>query len=527
MAETRAKRLSRRRQVAGRTRLDVEGLEGRIVLAAGIGYDRVSRTVTIVGSTGNDSAEVRQQGANLIVSLNTASGRLSRTVSAATVSRIAFTGDAGNDTFTNLTAIASRADGGAGADVLRGGSAADELIGGEGNDQVFGEGGNDTVNAGAGNDIVDSGAGNDTVDAGAGNDSVRGGLGDDRLMGGDGQDGLQGDDGADSVWGGVGNDSINGGAGNDSVFGEDGADSLLGGGGNDTLSGGHGADELLGGSGNDSLNAGEGDDRLDGELGTDALVGGGGLDRETDAQDRFADGDVDGDGFDNDYDFMDIFNENGNPSAYADDATVAATIQSVGAKVRDVLGIPADDPGLRVRVSKSQFGDLVTGVWRYLTPDKIQVWARWCYPAADSTQLKTFVEYRYKGPYSGNPADYTNLANYGISEENRLYAGYLSGAITFIGWLPGQPVGFFYSAPNEQATGFPAPIEPLKAALGSLPNFSNRGDSFQGTLSRDAGFKGVQPILGLLRTINGVNQTWYARLRAERLAGQPTAPVAR
>jgi len=126
MAETRAKRLSRRRQVAGRTRLDVEGLEGRIVFAAGIGYDRVSRTVTIVGSTGNDSAEVRQQGANLIVSLNTASGRLSRTVSAATVSRIAFTGHAGNDTFTNLTAIASRADGGAGADVLRGGTAADE-----------------------------------------------------------------------------------------------------------------------------------------------------------------------------------------------------------------------------------------------------------------------------------------------------------------------------------------------------------------------------------------------------------------
>ncbi|MEI6239524.1 MAG: calcium-binding protein [Planctomycetia bacterium] len=473
MAETRAKRLSRRLRATRRGRLDVEGLEGRIVLAAGIGYDRVSRTVTIVGSTGNDSAEVRQQGANLIVSLNSASGRLSRTVSAATVSRIAFTGDAGNDTFTNLTAIASRADGGAGADVLRGGSAADELIGGEGNDQVFGEGGNDTVNAGAGNDTVDSGAGNDTVDAGAGNDSVRGGLGDDRLMGGDG------------------------------------------------------ADELLGGSGNDSLNAGEGDDRLDGELGTDALVGGGGLDRETDTQDRFADGDVDGDGFDNDYDFMDIFYENGNPSAYADDATVAATIQSVGAKVRDVLGIPADDPGLRVRVSKSQFGEVVSGVWRYMTPDKIQVWARWCYPAADSTQLKTFVQYQYNGPSSGNPADYTNPANYVVSEENRLYAGYLSGATTFISWLPGQPVGFFYSAPNEQATGFPAPIEPLKAALGSLPNFSNRGDSFQGTLSRDAGFKGVQPILDLLRTINGVNQTWYTRLRAERLASQPTAPAAR
>jgi len=491
MAETSAKRSSRRRRGPARIRLDVEGLEGRIVLAAGIGYDRVSRTVTIVGSTGNDSAEVRQQGANLIVSLNSASGRWSRTVSTATVSRIAFTGDAGNDRFTNLTAIASRAEGGAGDDVLRGGSAADELMGGAGNDQVFGEGGNDTV------------------DAGGGNDSIRGGLGDDRLMGGDGQDALQGDDGNDRVWGGIGDDWIDGGRGNDSVFGEGGADTLLG------------------GSGNDALNAGEGNDRLDGELGTDQLVGGGGLDREVDAQDRFVDGDIDGDGFDNDYDAMDIFYENGNPSAYADDATVAATIQSVDAKVRDVLGIPADDTGLRVRVSKQQSENLVSGVWRYMTPDKIQVWARWCYPASDSTQLKTFVEYQYTGPYSGNISDFINPANYVVSEENRLYAGYLSGATTFIGWLPDKPVGFFYSAPNEQATGFPAPIEPLKAALGSLPNFSNVGHSFQGTLSRDAGFKGVQPILGLLRTINQVNQTWYTRLRAERLAGQPTAPTAR
>ena len=435
--------------------LNVEGLEGRIVLAAGIGFDRGSRTVTIVGSGGNDAAEVRQQGPNIIVSLNSALGRCSRMVGSAAVSRIVFTGQAGNDTFTNQTAIVSRADGGAGADVLRGGSAADELIGGDGNDQLFGEGGNDT---------------------------------------------------------------IDGGRGNDSAFGEAGADTLRGGGDDDVLSGGKGVDELLGGSGNDSLDAGEGDDRLDGEFGTDRLIGGAGLDREVDAQDRFADGDVDGDGFDNDYDSMDIFYENGNPSAYADDATVATTIQSVSVKLRDVLGIPAGDTGLRVRVSKDQFGDLVTGQWRYMTPDKIQVWARWCYPASDITQLKTFVQYQYKGPYSGNISDYTNPANYLLSEENRLYAGYVSGATTFISWLPGEPAGFFYSAPNEQATGFPAPIEPLKAALGSLPNFATIGDTFQGTLSTDAGFKGVQPLLGLLRSINQVNQTWYTRLRAERNA---------
>jgi Ca2+-binding RTX toxin-like protein len=550
--------LSRRRQVAGRTRLDVEGLEGRIVLAAGIGYDRVSRTVTIVGSTGNDSAEVRQQGANLIVSLNTASGRLSRTVSAATVSRIAFTGDAGNDTFTNLTAIASRADGGAGADVLRGGSAADELIGGEGNDQVFGEGGNDTVNAGAGNDTVDSGAGNDTVDAGAGNDSVRGGLGDDRLMGGDGQDALQGDDGADRIWGGHGNDSINGGAGNDSVFGEDGADSLLGDAGNDTLDGGVGNDAAWGGTGNDLVMGGEGNDQLygdvgndslwgglendelsggagndalqgengndwfDGGTGSDQLVGGDGLDMEVDTGDRFTDGDTDGDGFDNDYDNFDILYEApSNPPAYADDASAAPIIAAVDGPVRNFLGISAADSGLRVRVQindgtvtqPGQWGDRVTGVWRYLTPDKIQVWGKWSYPASDPSQVNLAVQWTYSGPRvtldqirSGDTAAYSNPANYSISAESRLYAGFLNGPTTFISWLPNKPANFFYSAPNQQATGFPVPTEALRAALASMPNFRNRGDSFSGDFSTSPGLPGVQPVLDVLRTINRVTR---------------------
>jgi len=162
-------------------------------------------------------------------------------------------------------------------------------------------------------------------------------------------------------------------------------------------------------------------------------------------------------------------------------------------------------------VAKDQFGDLVTGVWRYLTPDKIQVWAKWSYPASDPEQIKIFVNYEYTGPYSGNFADYVNPANYAISQENRLYAGYLGGVVIFLSWLPDQPVGFYYSAPGEHATGFPAPIEPLKAALGSLPNFSNGENSFQGNLSKDVGFKGVQPILGLARTINQVNLTWYTQ----------------
>jgi hypothetical protein len=158
-----------------------------------------------------------------------------------------------------------------------------------------------------------------------------------------------------------------------------------------------------------------------------------------------------------------------------------------------------------------QWGDRVTGVWRYLTPDKIQVWGKWSYPASDPSQVNLAVQWSYSGPpvtldqiVSGDTAAYSNPANYSISEESRVYAGSLNGPNMFIGWLPGTPASFSYHAPDEQATGFPAPIEALRAALSSLPNFTNNGDSFTADFSTEPGFPGVQPVLDVLRTINRV-----------------------
>jgi hypothetical protein len=435
--------------------LGVESLEGRIVLAAGIGHDRGSRVLSIVGSAGNDVAEVRQQGANVVVSLASATGRFSRTVPAAQVSRVVFAGLAGNDTFTNQAAIPSRADGGAGADILRGGRGVDELIGGDGNDRLLGD------------------AGNDVIDGGAGDDAAWGGVGNDRLMGGAGQDQVYGEDGTDDMWGGTGDDMLDGGAGND------------------------------------SLQAGDGNDMLNGDVGRDQLVGGDGLDREVDLQDRFADGDDDGDGFDNDYETLDILYESpGSASAYADDATVAPIIASVSADVRGLLQIPTDDAGLRVRVARDRFGALVTGTWRYLTPDRIQVWGRWAYPESDPAQLNAFVQYSYTGPYSGNIADYTNPANYVISVESRIYANSAGGPLTLVSWLPGRPANFYFTALNPQA------VEALRVALGSMPNVTNTGDSFSGDFSTSAGLPGVRPVVGLLRTVNQLSRTASAQLRA-------------
>lgn len=456
------------RTIACELARNFESLEGRILLAAAIGYDRASRTVSILGSEGNDSAQVGQQGANIVVSLNSAAGRLSRTVPAAQVSRVVFTGLAGNDTFTNQTGIASRADGGAGVDILRGGRGVDQLSGGDGNDQLFG------------------GEGNDTLDGGTGNDAAWGGGGNDRVMGGDGNDKANGDAGTDSLWGGLGND------------------------------------ELVGGMGNDALQGDDGNDWFNGGTGRDQLVGGEGLDQEVDTGDRFADGDTNGDGYDNDYDYLDILYEvPGNPRAYADDTSESAApiIAAVDGPVRKFLGISAADSGLRVRVQindgtvtrPGQWGDRVTGVWRYLTPDKIQVWGKWSYPASDPSQVNLAVQWSYSGPpvtldqiVSGDTAAYSNPANYSISEESRVYAGSLNGPNMFIGWLPGTPASFSYHAPDEQATGFPAPIEALRAALSSLPNFTNNGDSFTADFSTEPGFPGVQPVLDVLRTINRV-----------------------
>ena len=470
MLRRRHDRRPARRSIGRERAVNFESLEGRIVLAAAIGYDRASRTVSIVGSEGNDSAQVRQQGGNLVVSLNSAAGRFSRTVPAAQVSRVVFTGLAGNDTFTNQTAIASRAEGGAGADVLRGGSGVDELLGGGGSDQLLGN------------------AGRDVIDGGAGDDAAWGGAGDDQVMGGNGNDKVNGDGGTDSLWGGLGND------------------------------------ELVGGAGTDALHGEEGNDWFDGAAGRDTIVGGEGMDLEVDTGDRFADGDTDGDGYDNDYDYMDILYEvPSNPRAYADDASESAApiIAAVDAQVRTFLGISTADSGLRVRVQindgtvtqPGRFGDRVTGVWRYLTPDKIQLWGKWSHPASDPSQVNLAVQWSYSGPpvtvdqiVSGDVADYLNPANYSISEESRLYAGFLNGPITFIGWLPGTPASFSYHAPNEQATGFPAPIEALRAALSSLPNLTNTGDSFSGDFSASPGLPGVQPVLDVLQTINRVTR---------------------
>lgn len=228
-----------------KSHLSVESLEGRVVLAASIGFDARQGLVSIVGSEAADVAAVNQQGQNIVVSLT---GAGAKTFRASQVKVLDFKGLGGDDSFTNNTAIRLIADGGGGRDTLRGGSGADDLRGGDGDDNLFGNVGNDVLSGGSGNDSIDGGVGNDREYGEGGKDVLIGGKGDDALYGGNDNDDLYGDDGVDQLYGDAG------------------------------------------------------DDHLDGRAGRDKIYGGAGLDREDDADDGFSDGDDDGDGYDNDHD---------------------------------------------------------------------------------------------------------------------------------------------------------------------------------------------------------------------------------
>lgn len=320
-----SRRSTLRRPYRVESHLLVESLEGRIVLAASIGFEAQQGVLSIVGGDGNDVAVVSRQGANIVASLTTPAGSISKSVAASTVRGLAFSGLAGNDIFTNNTGLPSVADGGQGNDTLRGGSAIDQFSGGDGNDTLLGNGGNDTLIGGGGDDSLDGGEGNDTTDGGVGNDTEnggdgndvllggpgidslnggggddsldggdgndteRGGPGNDRLLGGAGADSLFGDSGSDRLAGGVGDDSLDGGEGDDTEAGDDGNDVVLGGIGNDELHGGNGNDSLTGNAGNDSLFGEAGDDRLDGSTGRDQINGGTGRDSDLDAEDGMED----------------------------------------------------------------------------------------------------------------------------------------------------------------------------------------------------------------------------------------------
>jgi Ca2+-binding RTX toxin-like protein len=271
------------------SRLHCESLEGRIVLTAGIGLDSTTGILAIMGSVTADVSVVRNDGVNVVATISNAAGTTTRSYKSSDVKAITFAGYAGDDFFTNNTAIPSTASGGAGNDSLRGGSGKDTLMGGDGDDKLMGNKGDDILQGAAGNDTEIGGAGIDSLFGGLGDDSLDGGLGDDIENGGDGADKIFGSAGDDKLNGGGGDDWLDGGAGNDTENGDDGNDVEYGGVGDDSINGGTGNDALYGDDGIDTVRGEAGDDRLDGGRGVDSLAGGIGSDTSVDAEDSLDD----------------------------------------------------------------------------------------------------------------------------------------------------------------------------------------------------------------------------------------------
>ncbi len=302
------------------------------------GISMASGVVSIVGGSSDDAASIRLVNGQLEVTLahfvqgpridiNTPPVTLKLTdpvkaYNPATVTRIDFFGEAGNDSFVNDTPVACRAFGQAGNDNLVGGSGDDQLNGGDDADTLEGRAGNDLLTGGAGDDsyiFAGTALGNDTVveaasvnedtldfssygvtqpsiaglqpvtttpfaQVSSANSALYGPLAvysvnfdlaltTPQLIGSNFSLKLSDSAGIEDVYGSAYSDSIRGNTRNNSIWGQSGYDQIYGRDGNDYLSGGAGNDVIHGGSGNDSVYGGDGNDSLFADYGNDRLYG--------------------------------------------------------------------------------------------------------------------------------------------------------------------------------------------------------------------------------------------------------------
>ncbi|MBU6170901.1 MAG: MSCRAMM family adhesin SdrC [Verrucomicrobia bacterium] len=165
-------------------------------------------------------------------------------------------------------------------------------------------------------------------------------------------------------------------------------------------------------------------------------------DMDSDGVENEIDEDFDNDGVKDTIDFTD----DGGNGSFIDDDSAKPTNDFVSSKLSELLGV-ANDSRLKVAVMSTTEP---YGTWNYRTSDGISVNGVWSYPADKPEELKPFM---------------SNAAG-----ENRIYAQYPNGFLTFYSWLPGEPVGFAFSTLSEQATGKTAPIARLHSYVSGFPN---------------------------------------------------------
>ncbi len=149
-------------------------------------------------------------------------------------------------------------------------------------------------------------------------------------------------------------------------------------------------------------------------------------DMDGDAVANVRDADMNSDGFSDLLDYIGPL-ENG---YYVDPAAAAEITQEVSTQLRSAFKLPAGG-SVRVVAYKS---DPSVGLWNVLTADRVSLFGIWKIEASAPNGVNLFYLY-------GSPG------------ENRFYAQYPSGPVTFYNWMSGERVGFFYPAMNETPSG--------------------------------------------------------------------------
>jgi len=140
-------------------RLELEGLQQRVLPSVSPVSVDANHHLVIEGQTTADNVVVRQIGHNIQVSYD---GSIYH-FAASAVKQIDFTGNGGNDYFVNKTGIRTLAVAGTGDSTLIGGTGDDTLVAGTGNDLLEGGGGHDVLVGGPGHDTLDGGSGHDVA----------------------------------------------------------------------------------------------------------------------------------------------------------------------------------------------------------------------------------------------------------------------------------------------------------------------------------------------------------------------------
>lgn len=167
-----------------KSRLHIEQLEDRRLLANNILYDSVTRIVTVTGTPDADKAHIEVVNSQIRITLTDIAGGSTldqQTFSPTAIKKIVFDAGDGDDVLINDTSTKVLGHGQAGNDYLEGGLGEDKIYGGDGDDILVGFKAADKLYGDAGVDQLFGMQGKDTLDGGIDNDDLLGGAGTDTL----------------------------------------------------------------------------------------------------------------------------------------------------------------------------------------------------------------------------------------------------------------------------------------------------------------------------------------------------------